>query len=235
MRTVKAITNTWLKKHWAKQSSQLAEHEKVSVSKGSTYTGSLQEFEEDHLTNGFSEQHGHFKLELSHGAGTWYLYGEHWQFVDTDVIAPDSGYAVPKGWQEVNWQSMSSPVSKYFTVGEVALNQQARLPTDDSIKQAIFSMAERMDEIREWWGHPLGINSWYRPWPINRAIGSRAPNHPEGTGVDFRPLAGGTVHDLQTRFKREWYDTGKWQGGFGLGARKGFIHLDLRGRRLWNY
>ncbi|NEP47243.1 MAG: peptidase M15, partial [Okeania sp. SIO2H7] len=94
--------------------------------------------------------------------------------------------------------------------------------------------ARKMDDIREWWGGPLGVNSWYRPWHVNTRIGSRAPNHPNGYGIDFRPL-NGSVWEMQKRFQEEWYNAGKWNGGFGLGARKGFVHLDLRGKRVWNY
>lgn len=241
-RTVKAKKDTWLKKSWQSQASDLADNEKVFVKQGKVYQGGLLEFEHDpsndqlQVSGSFSEQHGHFQLDMSvNGAGIWFLYGEHWEFADTDIIAPKGGYALPSKWEDINWSAMSNPVSRYFTVGEVALNQTARIPTEDAVKANIFKMAQRMDEIREWWGHPLGINSWYRPWHINRAVGSRAPNHPEGTGVDFRPLAGGSVQDMQRRFEQEWFNAGKWQGGFGRGARKGFVHLDLRGIRKWNY
>ena len=115
-----------------------------------------------------------------------------------------------------------------------------RIPRDDGqwsereIKQNVIIAARHLDEIREWWGGPIGVNSWLRPWKVNARIGSRAPNHPSGTGIDFRPL-GGSVWEMQKRFKAEWYDTGKHSGGLGLGANKGFLHTDLRGKRIWNY
>ncbi len=47
-----------------------------------------------------------------------------------------------------------------------------------------------------------------RPWHVNTRIGSRVPNHPNGYGVDFRPLQG-EVWELQKRFQAEWYEEGK--------------------------
>ena len=137
-------------------------------------------------------------------------------------------------WHEVNWLDMSAPVSKHFTVKEVCLGQRERIPDSDEVKKNVIRVARKMDEIREWWGSPIAVNSWYRPWSVNRRIGSRSPNHPGGTGVDFRPLNGSTW-EMQKRFEAEWYNAGRWQGGFGRGAKKGFIHVDLRGRRSWNY
>ena len=80
--------------------------------------------------------------------------------------------------------------SKYFTVGEVCNLSRERIPTATDIKQNIINIARHMDDIREWWGGPLGVNSWYRPWSVNTRIGSRAPNHLGGYAVDFRPLNG---------------------------------------------
>jgi hypothetical protein len=225
--TIEALEDTWLKKDHHIQASLLSADRKVQVPAGKIYqVDTVEERDAD------TEMGGHFRIDLAHGAGTWYLFGEHWKLPwQVEVKNPPS--KLPE-WDQINWNDWSAPVSKYFTVGEVTLKQRERIPSQPDIKKNVVAIARKMDEIREWWGAPLAVNSWYRPWAVNARIGSRAPNHPGGYAVDFRPMKG-SVWELQKRFKDEWYDTGKWQGGFGLGAPKGFIHLDLRGRRMWNY
>lgn len=225
-----AIQSTFLKKS-TEQSSALANDEKVSVEVGRAYgIESYDEIEHDEDPGG---DDGHSKVVLSHGAGTWFIFNGHWKLPWEEVAGPGGSGSQPEASQ-VNWNNYSSAVSKYFTVGEVTLRSAERIPTDATIKQNIIRVARLMDEIREWWGGPLGVTSWYRPWHVNRRIGSRAPNHPNGYAVDFYPIRG-SVYDLQSRFDNDWYRTGRWPGGFGLGANKGFIHVDLRHRRRWNY
>ena len=224
--TIKAIENTLLKKDYRVQSDLLKSDRKLNVPKGKIYKVTRVE-ERDAGT----DMGGHFQIDIAHGAGTWYIFGEHWQLPwQEEAAKPDK---LPE-WSEVNWQDWRSPVSKYFTVGEVTLRQRDRIPKDPQVKKNIIRVARDMDEIRDWWGGPLGINSWYRPWHVNARIGSRAPNHPSGSGVDFRPL-GGWIWEMQKRFESEWYNKGRWQGGFGRGAKKGFVHIDLRHKRAWNY
>ncbi|MEL6319483.1 MAG: D-Ala-D-Ala carboxypeptidase family metallohydrolase, partial [Cyanobacteria bacterium J06626_14] len=62
-------------------------------------------------------------------------------------------------------------MSKYFTVGEVTQHSRERIPTRPGTKRNIVNIARKMDDIREWWGAPLGVNSLYRPWHVNTRIG----------------------------------------------------------------
>lgn len=225
--SITALADTWLKKDYRILADLLADDHKLAVPEGKIYkVESVEERDAD------TDMGGHFLVNLAHSAGTWYIFGEHWQ-LPWQVVVEHPPAKLPE-WNQVNWKDWDAPVSKYFTVGEVTNRSAERIPTAPDIKKNIIAIARKMDEIREWWGSPLAVNSWYRPWPVNIRIGSRAPNHPGGYAVDFRPLKG-SVYELEKRFKSEWYDTGKWKGGFGLGARKGFIHIDLRGRRMWNY
>ena len=179
---------------------------------------------------------GHVTVTLAHGSGTWYVFSEHWQFPWEQEVTPTFGEDLPE-WDEVEWDNWSSPVSKYFTAGEVALHQRDRIPNSKSIKQNVIKIARKLDQIREWWGSPLLVNSWNRPPHVERRIGGSGANHPFGYAVDIRPQ-NGSVWDLQARFEQEWFNAGKWKGGFGRGANKGFIHLDLRlpeSPRKWNY
>ena len=225
--SIEALQDTWLKKDYRYSADQLADSHKVAAAKGKRYK--VESYDE---RDADTEMGGHFKIDLAHNGGTWYIFAEHWQ-LPWQIVVEEPPKKIPE-WNEVNWSDWSAPVSKYFTVGEVTNMSRERIPTDTQIKKNIIAIARNMDEIREWWGGPIGINSWYRPWHVNTRIGSRAPNHPGGYAVDFRPL-GGSVWELQKRFQDEWYNRGKWKGGFGLGAQRGFVHLDLRNKRVWNY
>lgn len=238
MMILKANSGTWMKKT-EDQADDLPNTKKKWYQAGDTLAiESLRESEsEPEPDAGVVEASAsiHLGVTLAYGQGDWFVWMPHWDL--EHMVALESPLVSEKKrpeWNEVDWKDFSAPVSRYFTVGEVTNMSTERIPTSTDIKKNIITIARHMDEIREWWGGPLGVNSWYRPWRVNTRIGSRAPNHPGGYAVDFRPL-NGSVHELQRRFKKEWYDTGKWKGGFGLGAHKGFVHIDLRGKRVWNY
>ena len=161
---------------------------------------------------------------------------DHW-LGDTDKVGPASldllaDEAAKK--PVVNWKDFNSKVSKYFTVGEVALMQGDRIPKDSKHQANVLRLAAELDKVREWWGSPLVVTSWYRPPHVEKAVGGSGYSHPFGLAADIKP-AKGSVVDFQNRFKAEWFDRRLWPGGFGLGAKKGFIHLDLKNRRIWDY
>lgn len=226
--TITALSDTWLKKDYRFTADQLSDDRKLPVEPGKNYK--ILSYDE---RDAGTEMGGHFEVSLAHNGGTWYIFAEHWK-LPWQVEVEEPVVAIPE-WDEVDWSDWNAPVSKYFTVGEVTQRSRERIPAQRNIKQNIIKIARKMDEIREWWDAPLAVNSWYRPWKVNARIGSRAPNHPGGYAVDFRPLKGGTVWELQKRFESEWYNAGKWNGGYGRGAKKGFVHIDLRGKRVWNY
>ena len=226
--TITALSDTWLKKDWRKQASELDDTQKAFVPKGKTY--SIEKFAEHSLETEMGE---HGCVELSHGAGQWYIFLGHWQLPWAEALAQPHIDNLPE-WNQIQWDNWSDPVSRYFNVGEVTLRQRARIPTNPEHQKNVVAIARQMDKIREWWGSGLLVNSWYRPPAIEILVDGSGANHPYGFAVDIRP-AQGSVWDLQSRFEREWYNTQKWNGGFGQGAHKSFIHLDLRHRRTWRY
>lgn len=138
-------------------------------------------------------------------------------------------------YNQGNFNDFSQKISQYFTVGEVTKNSTKRIPKQEYIKNNIVELAKKLDEVRQWWGSGLIVTSWYRPPKINKAVGGVSNSqHLYGKGVDIRPQ-NGKVGELQNRFNKEWYLSGKWQGGFGTGAERGFIHLDTGGKRKWKY
>ena len=127
--------------------------------------------------------------------------------------------------KEIDWKDFNSYVSKYFTVQEVTRGDRRRIPSAGSVAMAnILKLAKELDKVRESWGYPLGVTSWYRPEPINAQQGGvRGSQHIYGLAADIYPLAGGSVQDLQ-----QWLDH-RWMDALGFGAHRGFVHLDTRG------
>lgn len=123
---------------------------------------------------------------------------------------------------EIDWDNNNCKVSKYFTVGEVTQYDARRTPKGDVIPR-VLELASHLDEIREAWGHPVGVTSWYRPPEVNREVGgSQYSQHMQGWAADIYPVTGGTTFDFQT-----WLDP-QWGDALGYGSHRGFVHIDLR-------
>ena len=133
---------------------------------------------------------------------------------------------------KIDWYDWSSPVSKYFTVGEVTNRDSRRIPKDRLTKSRIKKFAKELDFIREKYNCPIIINSWYRPPHINAAVGGvSGSQHIHGWAAD---IAFRTNEEKKLRIEQDLVKT--WKGGVGIGQKtKGFTHLDLGKKRRWTY
>jgi uncharacterized protein YcbK (DUF882 family) len=134
---------------------------------------------------------------------------------------------------KTDWFNWRSPVSKYFTVGEVTNRDSRRIPKDMLTKRRIKKFAAELDKLREKYKYPIRINSWYRPADINKSVGGVSNSqHIFGWAADVEFVAPNT----RTKLDIEQDLNKTWKGGVGLGAaRKGFTHIDMGPRRRWSY
>jgi len=134
----------------------------------------------------------------------------------------------------INWNKPSSKVSKYFTVGEVTQDDKRRIPrTGTDVEKNILFLAKELDKIRDAWGSPIGVTSWYRPQQVNSEVGGVSNSqHLTGSAVDIYTLSG-SDQEFENFLDIVWSNR---HLGYGVGSGRGFTHLDLRmGKGRWDY
>jgi hypothetical protein len=201
---LKALQDTWLKKRPV-PSGELKAEEKVAVPRGRVYgVVSLKEVPAD----------GHAQVVLGGDAGEWFVFEPHWR------QSQPVGEALPKA---VDWGDMNCLVTPNLTVGEVLQWDARRAPAANSADiRRILDTAAQYQRVRDAWGAPLGVTSFYRPEPFNTEVGGvRGSQHIAGNAMDVYPIG----RDLQSFY--DWIRV-RWTGGLGDGRNKGFIHLDRR-------
>jgi len=130
-----------------------------------------------------------------------------------------------------NWHDEAAKVGKYWTVHDVTQGDKRRIPVSGSqVEKNVINLSIHLDRIRLAWGHPIGVSSWYRPPKVNAEVGGVSNSqHINGSAADIYPIDG-DVFAFQA-----WLDK-HWDRALGYGAKKGFVHVDLReGRIRWNY
>ena len=83
---------------------------------------------------------------------------------------------------------------KYFSFKEVVRSgnhpdlQAKEIPVD--VAENVRLLAENiLDPLREAYGKPICVNSWYRPSALNKAVGGvKNSQHLTGQAVDIRPV-----------------------------------------------
>lgn len=142
---------------------------------------------------------------------------------------------------KIDWSNPDCKISKYFSVLEATKGELARTPHPASTEAAnIIKLAAELDKLREAFGSAIGVTSWNRPPVINEAVGGvENSQHITGGAADIYPLNGMDIYEFQ-----KWCDA-RWYGGLGYGAKKGFVHLDMRNGKgfmstgpkgdRWNY
>jgi hypothetical protein len=160
----------------------------------------------------------HELVELANQAGRWHVFMPH--FRRLQGAAP----AAPPVPEVIDWSNLNAFITPNLTVGEVLQFDHRRRPSAQSaVVPRILGTAQEFQAIRQAWGRPLGVTSFYRPEPINQQVGGvRNSFHVSGLAIDVYSIG----LPLQSLYD---FLIGRWTGGFGDGRNRGFIHLDRRG------
>ena len=131
----------------------------------------------------------------------------------------------------------SRHITPHITIGEFALNQEARRFNHQFQVDTAAELAAFLERVRvAFGGKPVIITSGYRPAAINRSVGGASSsehlyNAPGIGAVDFY-IQGADINAVQA-----WCDK-EWPCSVGYGAPKGFVHLGIRAGRprvRWDY
>lgn len=224
---IKALRKTQLKAS-PEQSSKLDPNDVITIQEGEIFN-----------VNDYNiSQKGHFRLALEDFKEPWYIYSKHWQLSweddeewDKNSLYLNVGDNPPKQ-EEIDWNNSQQSISKHFHVYEVTQGDVRRIPKNEDVKQNILKLATELDDIRDQWGSPILVTSWYRPPLVNREVGGVSNSqHLYGLAADILPLEG-SIYKFEN-----WLDNEVWTNrALGLGSRKGFCHVDLReGDIRWIY
>lgn len=205
---IEALQDTWLKKRPV-QATALGEKEKAGVARGRSYE--VLEWREQAAD-------AHVEVVLGNGAGTWFLWQPHWHQVGVGSVA------AAVGEHQVDWGDFNCAVTANLTVGEILQWDRRRVPSASSaLRQRLLATAQEFQRVRDAWGKPLGVTSFYRPEPINSQVGGvRNSRHVTGEAFDIYPSSG----NLDAFY--QWISV-RWSGGLGDGRPRGFLHLDTAG------
>lgn len=202
---IEARRATVLKKEM-RQAAELGDKDVLSVAAGKIY--GVVEYTE-------VAANAHARVELASGAGTWYIWCPHWRIVGEPAKTGTGG--------AVDWHDFNALVTPNVSVGEILQWDKRRVPPDGaSVRARLVRTAQEFQRIRDAWGRPLGVTSWYRPEPVNWEVGGvPGSRHVAGEAFDVYP----TDRPLEAFY--QWIRP-RWAGGLGDGRRHGFIHLDTR-------
>lgn len=83
-------------------------------------------------------------------------------------------------------------MAKYFTLGELCKSDVAvekrieNTPDNPTIERIQALMDECLDKVRQMWGKPIGVNSGYRCYELNKAVGgAKNSQHLRGEAADI--------------------------------------------------
>lgn len=95
---------------------------------------------------------------------------------------------------------MEGRITKNFTLAEMA-NKQAKDATKLVLTPEMVEHAQMMQELRDWYGKPLNVSSWYRTEKFNKSCGGdKKSAHLVGLATDINNIP----EELYELFANAW-------------------------------
>lgn len=88
----------------------------------------------------------------------------------------------------MNAYNVSGQLTKNFSVSEIA-NKQSQDTTKLVLTPQLVEHAQMMQELRNWYGAPLNVSSWYRTPSFNKSCkGDANSAHLDGLATDINNI-----------------------------------------------
>lgn len=92
-------------------------------------------------------------------------------------------------------------ITKNFSLAEIA-NKAADETTKLMLTPEVVEHAQMMQGLRNWYGKPLNVSSWYRTPKFNRSCGGdKNSAHLDGLATDINNIPASMYHDFTVAWK----------------------------------
>jgi hypothetical protein len=130
---------------------------------------------------------------------------------------------------------MKKKISKYISFAEATKSETAKrldiknTPTEEHLENMMLVAEKVFEPLREYAGHPIGVNSFYRSPELNKAIrGSSRSSHMIGAAIDLNSLGEKTNKELfDFIMEKLTFDQLIWE--FGSDKNPAWIHISYIG------
>ena len=130
---------------------------------------------------------------------------------------------------------MKKKISKYISFAEATKSETAKrldiknTPTDEHLENMMLVAEKVFEPLREYAGHPIGVNSFYRSPELNKAIrGSNRSSHMIGAAIDLNSLGDKSNKELfDFIMENLTFDQLIWE--FGSDKNPAWIHISYIG------
>ena len=130
---------------------------------------------------------------------------------------------------------MKKKISKYISFAEATKSETAKrldiknTPTEEHLENMMLVAEKVFEPLREYAGHPIGVNSFYRSPELNKAIrGSSRSSHMIGAAIDLNSLGEKTNKELfDFIMENLTFDQLIWE--FGSDKNPKWIHISYIG------
>lgn len=127
-------------------------------------------------------------------------------YVIAEPSAPDTGNKdkekpVSENTSQNGGYPVDGQITKNFSVME-ATNKMASDPVKLVLSPELIEHAQMLQQLRDWYGKPLEVSSWYRTKAFNASVnGDANSEHLQGVGTDINNIPASLYHDFEVAWK----------------------------------